>query len=205
MIVVDVETSGQTSYLHSILSIGAVDFSNPENQFYKECRMREGAEIDPVSLKINGFSIEDIKSENKPPLESILKEFLGWTAGIKDITLAGQNNYMDLYFFEHSFELYKMKNPFPIRLVDTHTLTYVHYLSRGLEPPLKENGSGISLRVVSEYCGLPEEPKPHNALNGAKMEAEAISRLIYGKNLLIEFKEFTVPDYLKPKRADDNP
>lgn len=199
MIVIDIETTGQVPWLHSILSIGAVDFSRPENQFYGECRLREGAEIDPIALKINGFSMEEIKSESREPLKDVLKKFLDWAGNINDTTLAGHNHYMDAYFLKYSLEFYKMEYPFKIRLVDVHTLTYASYLSRGLNPPLENNGSSISLRVALDYCGLPEEPRPHNALTGAKMEAEAISRLIYGKNLLGEFAKFPVPPYLGDK------
>ena len=43
MIVVDVETSGMDAYKHSLLSIGAVDFENPVERFYEECRIWDGA------------------------------------------------------------------------------------------------------------------------------------------------------------------
>jgi len=44
-----------------------------------------------------------------------------------------------------------------------------------------------------EYVGIPAEPKPHNALRGAKWEAEVFMRLLYNKNLFPEFKEFEIP------------
>ena len=56
MIVVDVETSGLDDEKNSLLSIGAVDFYNPKNQFYGECRVREGAEVNPEALEVNGFT-----------------------------------------------------------------------------------------------------------------------------------------------------
>jgi len=59
MIMVDVETTGVDAKKNSIISIGAVDFSNPQNQFYKECRIWEGAEITQQALYINGFTKED--------------------------------------------------------------------------------------------------------------------------------------------------
>ena len=37
MIVIDLETSGIDPMEHSILSLGAVDFDNPEYFFYGEC------------------------------------------------------------------------------------------------------------------------------------------------------------------------
>lgn len=197
MIVIDVETTGQVPWEHGILSIGAIDFSNPSNQFYKECELRDGAKIDSHALEINGFSREEIRRGRKESLEDTLKEFLEWSSKIKDNTLAGHNHYMDVYFIEYSLKLYELKNPFKYRLVDTHTLAYVHHLSRGLDVPTVENGSGITSDFFFNYCGLPKEPKPHNALTGAKMEAESLSRLIYGKHLLKDYKDFKIPDYLK--------
>jgi len=99
--------------------------------------------------------------------------------------------------FRSALNYYKMKNHFKYRLVDLHTLTYVNYISRGLEPPLEDRHSAVKSYKIFEYCGIPDEPRPHNALNGAKYEAEALSRLVYGKNLLKDFARFPIPDYLK--------
>jgi len=54
----------------------------------------------------------------------------------------------------------------------------------------------LSLDEIAKYAGLKEEPRPHNALTGAKFEAEAFSRIVYGKPLLPEFKNYEVPKYL---------
>ncbi|GIU68698.1 MAG: hypothetical protein KatS3mg001_548 [Candidatus Pacearchaeota archaeon] len=55
---------------------------------------------------------------------------------------------------------------------------------------------GFSLDEILKYVGLSSEPKPHNALMGAKLSSEAFSRIIYGKNLLKEFEEYSLPFYL---------
>ena len=197
MIVIDVETTGEIPERHSILSVGALDFSNPKNQFYVECRMRRDAKIDPVALKRNGFSREEITSNKKDSLKSAMIKLLRWSSSIEDTTFAGCNHHMDVGFIEHSLRINRLKNPFKYRLVDTHTLTFADYLKRGLKPPLKDRGSDINSGRTLEYCGLPEEPMPHNALTGAKIEAEAISRLIYGRNLLEEYAAFPIPRHLK--------
>ncbi len=199
MIVIDIETTGQVPWIHSMLSIGAVDFSSPSNQFYRECRVREGARIDPVALRINGFKRAELSSSKREPQRKVLREFLEWPGKIKDNTLAGHNHYMDVYFLGFALMSNKIKNPFRYRLVDTHTITYVSMLKRRLSIPLDNGGSGINSDVFLRYCGLPKEPTPHNALTGAEMEAEALSRLIYGKNMLKEYKEFKIPGYLKKK------
>jgi hypothetical protein len=41
------------------------------------------------------------------------------------------------------------------------------------------------------------EPRPHNALNWAKYEAEAFSRYFYGKKLLPEFEKYDIPEGFK--------
>lgn len=196
MIVVDIETSGVDPVKNSILSVGAVDFSRPEDQFYEECRLREGSSYDQVSLEIAGFTVEQINDSKKKSLEELLKNFLKWTENINDITLAGHNIQFDVRFLDHSFRLYGMRWIFGYRSVDTHTLVYAQYLSRGLDLPSNNNRSAITSDIVFNYVGLPDEKRPHNGLNGAKMEAESISRLFYGKNLLSEYSGFKIPEYL---------
>jgi len=206
MIVVDVETTGLYPKENSIVSIGALDFSNPENQFYEECRIWEGAKIDPVALEINGFTLEQITDPNKQSLEVLMKNFILWRLNIKDRTFSGHNAWFDRDFLIDSAERcslhpytgkgYSLEKGFGKRYVDLHSQTYTHYLSRGLKPPLKNRRTDIALDVALDYVGLPKESKPHNALAGAKMEAEAFSRLIYGKSLLKEFSQYAIPDYL---------
>ena len=65
MIVVDTEASGTEAHIHSLVSIGAVDFDNPENRFYEECQIWEGAHIMEGSLEVNGFTEAQITDTNK--------------------------------------------------------------------------------------------------------------------------------------------
>jgi hypothetical protein len=44
-----------------------------------------------------------------------------------------------------------------------------------------------------QYVGIPPEPKPHVAINGAIWEYEALHRLIYEKQGLEEFKAYPIP------------
>lgn len=200
MIVIDIEMSGIEPSRHSILSIGAVDFTNPRNQFYIECRMRKGAVADPRALAVNGFTKKQIMDRSKPDLRTALLEFIKWSRKIKDRTIAGHNVQFDIKFLKYSFAFYDMNYSVGSRCIDTHSLTYAHYLKRKIRPPMDENRSDITSEVVARYVGLPTEPKPHNALNGARIEAEEFSRLIHGRNLLKEYAEFPVPSYLKPKK-----
>mgnify|MGYP001597431851 FL=1 len=197
MIVIDVETTGVYPEKNSIVSIGAVDFSKPENQFYEECRVWEGADITLGALSINGFTEEQITEPNKMSLEEAVKKFINWTEEIEERTFAGENPNFDKSFLEDSLKRYKMDYRVGHRIIDLHSLSYAHHLKRGLIPPAKNGRTDLNLNKTLVYVGLPSEPKSHNALTGAKMEAEAFSRLIYGKNLLPEFEKYKIPDYLK--------
>ena len=197
MIVIDLEMSGLDIMKNSILSIGAVDFSKPKSQFYMECRLRNGAEFDPEALKVNGFTNKQIMDRRKPTEEESLKEFFAWMDRSKDRTIGGHNVQFDIRFLKHAMYVYDIDYKISSRCVDTFALTYVSFLKRKVKPPMKDNHADITSNVVFSYCGLDREPDPHNALTGAKMMAESMSRLLYGKSIIPEFKGMPVPRYLK--------
>jgi DNA polymerase III epsilon subunit-like protein len=65
MMVVDVEASGTEYQKHSIVSIGAIDFDRPENRFYAECKLWEGAHVMEGALEVNGFTEAEITDPTK--------------------------------------------------------------------------------------------------------------------------------------------
>lgn len=202
MIVVDVETTGSIPYKHSIVSIGAVEFENSTNQFYEECRIFEGAEIEDMAMKVNGFSYDEVNDPSKKSLEQIISDFLNWSSNFPNKTLIAHNAGFDTWFLKASMDRYNLYWAFGFRSLDIHTMAYLDYMKRGEEVPLIYGASSLSLNKVLEYVGLPREPDPHNALNGAKYETEAMYRLIYGKSALEEFKSYPIPEYLaKIKQA----
>lgn len=196
MIVIDIETSGTDPYKNSILSIGAIDFSNPKRQFYEECQIEKDKEYTEEALNVNGFKKEELTSPKKKTLEKVLNEFFEWMKPVEDKTIGGHNVNFDAGFLNYSFKRYNINFSFGHRVLDTHSLVYASILSRGLKIPLKNEKTNINSDYVFNYVGLPSEPKPHNALNGAKMEAEAISRLIFGRKLLNEYNNYDMPLYL---------
>ncbi len=73
-----------------------------------------------------------------------------------------------------------------------------------------ENGkSKLNLANVMEFCGMKDtriqlkdknvvkEGTPHNGLEDAKLEADCLSRILFGKGLFKEFDHFKVPWYLR--------
>ncbi|HEV3245512.1 MAG TPA: 3'-5' exonuclease [Candidatus Paceibacterota bacterium] len=194
MIVVDVEASGVEPWKHSIVSLGALDFTNPSNRFYEECRVWDGAHIMDDALKVNGFTKEQIVDPSKQSETDLIHRFLHWSEGVQERTLAGQNVSFDRDFLRHAAERAGHTEwPFAYRTLDTHTMCYMHMIGRGLQPPIVHRRSALNLDAILNYCGIPEEPMPHNALTGALSHAEVISRLLYGRKLLPEFAEFEIP------------
>lgn len=194
MLVVDVEASGTEAHKHSIVSVGALDLANPSDRFYEECRVWDGAHIMDEALKVNGFSREQITEPKKQSEADLVHAFMRWSERLSERTLAGQNVSFDRDFLKYASERAGHTAwPFAYRTIDTHTLCYMHMVERGLQPPVRLKRSALDLDAVLNYCGIPEEPQPHNALTGALSHAEVIARLLYGRKLLHEFMEFDIP------------
>ena len=194
MLIVDVEASGTDEYKHSIVSVGALDLANPTNRFYEECRVWDGAHIMDEAMAVNGFKKEEVLDPKKQSEADLIHRFLHWSDGLEERTLAGQNVSFDRDFLKAAAERAGHTEwPFAFRTIDTHTLAYMHMVERGIQPPVSQRRSALNLDAVLNYCGIPEEPRPHNALTGALSHAEVIARLLYGRKLLPEFMQFEIP------------
>lgn len=194
MIALDIESSGLDPHTYSILSIGAVDTDNPSNQFYDECRPWDGAELSDEALAINGFKREELQSYEKKTEAELVRDFIAWAMDRPgNRTLVAQTPGFDAGFLRAAVERAGLEYPFAARTIDTHTLCWLHMTMRGVEPPQNKQHSELSLDAVLAYCGIPAEPKPHNALTGALSHAEAFARIAYTKKLLPDFEPYDLP------------
>ena len=194
MIVLDVEGSGLDARVHSILSIGAIDLENPTNQFYDECRVWEGADIQDEALAINGFSREEVLDQSRKSEAELIEAFVAWaTDRPQNRMLAAQNPSYDLEFVQAACERAGIQCPFGKRTIDVHSLVWMHMVAHNAVPPTDKHRSAINLDYALRYCGIPEEPRPHNALTGALCHAEVISRIAYTKKALPDFSHFDIP------------
>ena len=188
--------SGLDPQKNSLVSVGALDLDNPTRQFYGECRIWEGAHIEDEAMAVNGFTRDQIADPAKQSEGELVQKFIQFAEGMNDTTFGGQNVFTDLSFLRAAAARAGHVNwPFAHRIIDSHTLAWMHMVKRGLTPPVDpvKKHTALNLDAVLNYCGIPEEPKPHNALTGAKSHAEVISRLLYGKKLLPEFEQFDIP------------
>jgi len=194
MIVIDIETSGLLPEKHALVSLGAIDLENPEHTFYSECRVFEGAEIDEDALVVNGFTKSDITDPSKQDPLVLLIGFIEFAKQTKDTTLGGLNiGVFDLSFLEKTAKREGVNWTFGRHTVDLHTLCYGHMRMNNTPIPLKNKHSALNLARILEYVGLENIDVPHHALEDAKLTAECISRLLYSKPLLDEFKLVPIP------------
>ncbi len=197
MIVVDIETTGLDPDKHAILSIGAIDFDNPENQFYQECRAFGGAEVSEEALEVNGFAKEEVFDESKPLPQQTLHDFFRWCFRLKEKTMAGQNTHFDHSFLKKNAKKYGFTWMFGHRYVDMHSVAVAHHLRTGTPLPIKDQRIQLDTDAILIYTGLPMRRGFHNALEDAKLEAEALSRLLTGKSRVKEFERYPVPMHLR--------
>lgn len=195
MLVVDVETTGLNPYRNGILSIGAVNFKYPENYYYAEGRPQASVVLEKRALEINGFTEEELRALPKPMIE-VMVEFYEWiNQQPKDtpLIIGGHNVGFDIWFLRAEHERCGLKNsivPFKYRGMDLHSTAMAHYaLKKGFMYP-----GDMPADYIQEKLGLPIEPSPHNALNGAVFEAECFSRLLFNRILFTDFEQYPVKE-----------
>jgi len=199
MIIIDTETTGLDPRSQTIISIGALDFANPQNQFYGECWIPDSAQVDPRALKVNGFTEDQVHDKTKPSQAELMTSFITWTQTCEDQTLAGMNVWFDRDFLRAAAISAGLDWDPGHRIVDLHGVVYCRLLAQGHIPPRQHHTSHVNSSFIQIYAGLPEEPRPHNALTGAQIEAETFARLIHGHSLLTQYKHYPIPDDLKRK------
>lgn len=187
MIAIDCETSGLDFQKHQILSIGAIDMESLQKgkrrEFYGECYLEDNKTWEKEALTVNGFTEADLKNKTKKSLKELMQDFYNWIQECEEYTIMGQNVFFDKYFLEDSFKSSGIDFRFPHRIVDIHTLAFYVAKSKGVEIEIKNKKMNFSLRNIAMMLSLPTEPFPHNALTGAKYDAEIYIRLVSGETL----------------------
>jgi DNA polymerase III epsilon subunit-like protein len=125
----------------------------------------------------------------------LIRNFIDWSKPLQNRTFCGQNVSFDRDMTKAAALRAHLNWNFAHRTIDTHSLCWMHMIKRGMEAPVDEehHRSALNLDTVLNYCGIPDEPEPHNALTGALCHAEVASRLLYDKKLLPEFSNYDIP------------
>lgn len=223
MIVLDIETSGLTSK-HGIFEICALEIIRKENNpnydgnyFFQEARIDDEDEIDPYALMVNGKTEKEIRDKRKQSQKQLIKNYFDWIKQRDEKIFYGINigydikvmiqqkclkyNLHDEFMREHGYKGHNIS-----------TLAQEKYFGIHGKYLLKEEGTdAMNLNNVLKFCGIPSENRKyvsksrkeiigqenHDSFNDCRFEAEALSRLISGKNLFHEFSKYEIPDYLK--------
>ncbi|MFA6226960.1 MAG: 3'-5' exonuclease [Candidatus Paceibacterota bacterium] len=193
MIIVDVEASGLDPNKHGIVSIGAIDFDTPMEQFYGECRISKELHILDEAIPIAGFSETEMRDPQKQTDTELIEKFIDWAMKRGEHTFGGQNPSFDRDFLQATAHRAHLDWPFAYRTIDLHSICYMHMIKRGLIPPTEKNRSSLNSAKIMQYVGIPAEIKPHNSLRDAKSAGEALSRLLFDKKLLPEYEKYQIP------------
>lgn len=189
MISIDCEMTGLDLENCAIVSIGAIDLQKPERRIYLEMKPFDGARLDDEGLAVNGFTKEGIFLLEHTQKEGLLllKQFLD-ESGERNVV--GQNVTFDVLFLNRAFVREEIDCKIPYRVLDLHSMVCAKLILNKKAVPIEERKSTLNLDSLLIMAGIPEEPKPHNALTGALCAGEVYSRLIEGKAVLPEFSQF---------------
>ncbi len=166
-IVLDIETGGLTAGVNPILSIGAVDYASGD-EFYVECGAHPSEIVDDAALKVNGFTSEQAFDPSKVSQADAYRAFAAWAA-LRARLIAGQQvGSFDIPFLKHAANVSDQEWLWGHRSIDLHSIAFARY------------GESLSLDGILKACGLAPEPKPHNALTGARLERDAFKILLGG-------------------------
>jgi len=210
MIIVDLETGGTFNpSKYGIWQVGAVEFANPSNTFLEEARIDDSDETQEGALKVTGKTEEELRDKTKQSQKELLENFFTWVEKIENKILVAHSTPFDYSYLSLRAEKYDLKFPFNYRTIDLQPIAFQKYFQLYKKLPIKDGKSIMSLPNVLKFCGI-EDPRiqlsgtdvlkegtPHNALEDAKLEAECLSRILYGKPLLPEFEHFPIPKTLK--------
>ncbi|MEM0201437.1 MAG: exonuclease domain-containing protein [Candidatus Micrarchaeaceae archaeon] len=192
--VLDIETTGLNPNKCAILSVGIISYSDRINEFYKEYYPFEGAEVMEAGMKINGFELDKMNRSSESGPKNVVEDVRSFLKTNRCNVTAGQNPSFDRNFVNAYAERYNSDFMIPIWMLDLHSVCMGYMIRNGIEIPRKPDGGlFLSGDAIMEFVGLGAEPKPHNALNGAKYEFEALCRILYGESVLPDFSDRPVP------------
>lgn len=202
MIILDIETSGVDFSKCGIWQIGAIDLESGE-EFLQECRIDDKDEIvnakdakHPV-LEVIGKTEEELRDIKKQSQKELLENLFNWLEQRADRRILCHHPQFDMGFILTKARKYNLNIFFSHKTFDLYTLAELRYFQFNNKFSKEHGFKTFGLTEISEFCGLEDKRKFHNALEDCKLEAECFYRLVYGKNLFKEYAKFEIPNYLK--------
>ena len=166
-IIVDTETSGDDELKHEILEIGLLVVSQKDwavidsgNWLIKPHHIENAI---PAALERNGYNEHDWR--NAPELSDVMPIFSEKT---KDGIFMAFNVSFDWAFIKNAFRITNVPNLMDYHRLDVLTLAW----ALG-----GDNLERLNLKAVAEFFGVPPEPDPHRAINGAETALEVLKKI----------------------------
>lgn len=204
MIVVDLEFSGLDFLKCGIWQIGAVEFENPENQFFEECRIDDEDLVEEDALKVVGKTEAGLRDKNKQSQKQLLEKFFEWCRKTKIKNFMCEGPQWDMGLLLVKANKHNLEFPFHHRAFDLHSIANLRYLQVKGKLLIENDHSGMGLTNILKFCGMRDERKEHNALEDAKLTAECLSRILNGKSIFKEYEKFKLPEYLIKNKEKQN-
>lgn len=170
---VDIEASGPSPSIGSLLSIGACLVDHPSVAIYLELKPLDDQAWDPAAAKVHGLALEHLQKSGLEPAEA-MTQLDSWVAQSADggrPVFVGFNAPFDWMFVADYFWRYIGRNPFGISALDLKS----YYMGRdGLKRWEETRRVHLDKRL-----GL-EPDHNHHALDDARGQA-ALARLLLGR------------------------
>lgn len=169
--ITDLETTGLDFDAHEIIEIGAllVEQKNMDVLATFEVKVAPThlETANSGSLVVAGFKLEDWR--DAIPLKEALEHYVVFLNG-KETVFTAWNPTFDWAFMQLAFKKTGIKNPFDYYHYDIWTISAELLKERVDVEKLK-------LSYLNRYFGIPAEPMPHRALNGARAAYELLKKL----------------------------
>ena len=193
-IFLDIETNGLDHYVHDALEIAVVvyDLHNMlclfEYSSLIHCSEFEWEnQSDLGALQVNGIKYEDVEHAkmHKEVCDDLAELFLSYEIHKTNSVFICQNPSFDRVFFNHIMPVEVQKElELPYHWLDLASMYFMENLV-----PKQVNGRTVryhphintipcSKDAIASYYGLPNEEKPHRAMNGVKHLIDCYKALI---------------------------
>ena len=172
----DSETNGLNPKIHKIVEIAfkIVDLSSGTVKDTYQTIVHQGIDqwekSDPTSLKVNGFTWEEV-AKGKPPTQvsqEIITCFSAWGIRRKKAVFICQNPSFDRVFFSQIIDSSTQESLFwPYHWLDLASMHWALVMEKAKQKkgPLPWE-TGYSKDMIASFYKLPPEEHPHRAMNG---------------------------------------
>ncbi len=175
---IDVETSGPTPGVASLLSIGACVVGRPDESFYVELRPVPGMGWTAEAEAIHALTRDHLAEHGLEPAEA-MGRFAEWIAALPQVVRGGRpvfvgfNAAFDWMFVADYFWRFHGSNPLGVSALDVKAL----YLGMTW-PDVRDWADTTRSRIEARNPGLTGTALTHDALDDARRQAELIERLL---------------------------